>query len=30
MVEVSRLISAEMLVEIEAEALIGAGLARRL
>ena len=30
MVEVSRLISPEMLVEIEAEALIGAGLARRL
>ena len=29
MVEVSRLISPEMLVEIEAEALIGAGLARR-
>jgi enamine deaminase RidA (YjgF/YER057c/UK114 family) len=28
MVEVSRLISPEMLVEIEAEALIGAGLAR--
>jgi enamine deaminase RidA (YjgF/YER057c/UK114 family) len=30
MVEVSRLISPEMLVEIEAEAVIGAGLARRL
>ena len=30
MVEVSRLISPEMLVEIEAEALIGAGLSRRL
>ena len=30
MVEVSRLISPEMVVEIEAEALIGAGIARRL